>query len=151
MKLEEYLQRSNVKFEKHTHPVAYTAQQLADAEHVTGFMVAKPVIVKGATDFAMCVIAAPDHLDLKSVAGVLGEKAVRLATEPEMADLFPDCELGAEPPFGPMFNLRTVADARLENDVYLVMQAGTHSEAVKLRLSDWKRVCKPLVAGIVVQ
>ena len=148
MKLEAYLQERGVGYEKHTHTTTYTAQGLAHAEHVSGYMVAKPVVVKGASGFAMFVLPAPKQLDLRRAAEILKEKNVRLATESEMADLFPDCELGAEPPVGALFDMKTVMDARLREDEFVVMQAGTHTEAVKLRRADYERLCTPTVAPI---
>ena len=148
MKLEAFLQANGIGYEKHTHPTTYTSQALAHAEHVSGYMVAKPVIVKGSAGFAMCVIPAPKHLDLKRVGEALQEQKLDLATEAEMASLFPDCELGAEPPMGPMFDMPTVMDSRLKDDEFLIMQAGSHTEAIKLRRADWERVCRPQVAEI---
>ncbi len=148
MKLEELLQQRGIGYEKHTHGVTYTSQGLADAEHVTGYMIAKPVIVRGMQGFAMCVVPAPRHVELSRVAEVLNEPSVRLATEEEMADLFPDCELGAEPPVGYLFDMRTVMDSQLEEDEYLIMQCGTHTESIKLRREDWEIVAEPIVAPI---
>ena len=147
MKLEAFLQDHGVGYEKHTHPHTYTAQGLAHAEHVSGYMVAKPVIVKGDSGYAMCVLPAPKQLDLQRAAEVLKEE-VRLASESEMATLFPDCDLGAEPPLGALFDLKTVMDSRLKEDEALVMQAGTHTEAILMRRADWERVCQPIVAPI---
>lgn len=149
MDFESFLKQRGVRYEKHTHPVTYTSQHLADVEHVSGYMVAKPVIVKGAEKFAMCVLPAPKHLDTHRAASALGEPEVRLATEEEMAKLFPDCELGAEPPVGSLFGLTTVMDSSLKDDEYLVMQAGTHHESVKLRREDWERLCEPVTAQLV--
>lgn len=148
MHLDTYLQEHDIPYEKHTHPVTYTAQGLANAEHVSGYMVAKPVIVKGAAGFAMCVLPAPKHLDPQRVGEVLHDQDVRLATEAEMGELFPDCELGAEPPIGAMYGLKTVMDTRLKDDEFLVMQAGTHRDAIKLRREDWERLCNPVTAPI---
>ena len=148
MKLESFLQERGIGYERHTHIVTYTAQGLANAEHVSGYMVAKPVIVKGAAGFTMCVLAAPKHIDLQRVAAALGESEVRLASEAEMAELFPDCELGAEPPLGTPFGLKTIMDQQLREDEFLVMQAGTHTEAIKMRRTDWEKVCEPTVASI---
>jgi len=150
MNLESFLKDRGVDYERHSHPKTYTAQQLAHEEHVSGYMVAKPVIVKGTSEFAMCVVTAPAHLDLTRVAEVLKESEVRLATEAEMAELFPDCELGAEPPFGCLFNMRTVMDTQLEEDDFLVMQAGTHSQAIRMARRDWQQLCEPIVAPIAV-
>jgi Ala-tRNA(Pro) deacylase len=148
MRLEAFLDQRGIRYEKHLHPVAYTAQGLANVEHVSGYQVAKPVVVKCRAGFAMCAVAAPKQLDLKRVAAVLQEDDVRLANEAEMATLFPDCELGAEPPVGTLFGLKTVMDARLKDDEFVVMQAGTHREAVKIRREDWERLCQPVVAPI---
>jgi Ala-tRNA(Pro) deacylase len=150
MKLEPFLQEKGVGYEKHAHIVAYTSQHLAQAEHVPGYVVAKPVIVKGSSRFAMCVLPAPKHLDLLRAAEALHESQVRLATESEMAQLFPDCELGAEPPVGTLFGLPTVMDRELKDDEYLVMQAGTHTEAIRMRRTDWERLCQPQVAALTM-
>ena len=148
MKLETFLKEGGFNFEKHTHPKTYTSQELAHEEHVSGYMVAKPVIVKGLTEFTMCVLPAPKHLDLKRAADLLKEPEVRLATESEMAELFPGCELGAEPPVGSLFGMKTIMDTNLKDDEFLVMQAGTHTEAIKMRREDWERCCEPTVAQI---
>ena len=147
MKIETYLQDHGVGYEKHLHSRTYTAQGLAHTEHVSGYMVAKPVIVKGDSGYTMCVLPAPRHLDLNRAAQVLNEE-VRLATESEMATLFPDCDLGAEPPVGSLFDMPTVMDARLKEDDHLVMQSGSHTEAIKVRRADWERLCNPIVATI---
>ncbi|MHC4696682.1 MAG: aminoacyl-tRNA deacylase [Planctomycetota bacterium] len=150
MKLESLLKERGIDYMKHTHVTTYTAQGLAHEEHVSGYMVAKPVVVKGAADFAMCVLPAPAHLDLKRVAEVMGESEVRLATEAEMAELFQDCELGAEPPVGSLFGMRTFVDARLKEDEFLIMQAGTHTESIELRREDWEKLCDPVAAAITL-
>ena len=148
MKLEALLKDRGIDYEKHSHAKTYTAQRLAHEEGVSGYMVAKPVVVKGASDFTMCVVQAPKHLDLQRVGEVLKEPKVRLATEAEMADLFPDCELGAEPPVGVLFGMKTIMDTQLQEDEFLVMQAGSHTEAIKMDRKDWERLCQPVVASI---
>lgn len=148
MKLETFLQQQGVGYEKHAHPVTYTSQHLAQAKHVPGYAVAKPVIVRCNSHFAMCVLPAPKHLDLARAAEALHEPGLRMATESEMSDLFPDCELGAEPPVGKMYGLPTVMDQELKHNEYLVMQAGTHTDAIRMRREDWERVCQPQVATI---
>ena len=148
MKLETLLDDRGINYEKHTHTVAYTAQGLAHAEHVSGYNVAKPVIVKGSHGFAMCVLPAPKHVDLQKVANLLNEPQVRLATETEMADLFPECELGAEAPVGTLYGMRTIMDDQLLDDNFLILQSGSHTESVKIRREDWEMVCDPLIGGI---
>ena len=148
MSLESLLQQRGIEYEKHEHPKTFTSQQLAHEEHVSGYIVAKPVIIKAGSRFAMCVLAAPDHVDLRGVAKVLQEPNVRLATEAELAKQCPDCELGAEPPVGSMFSMTTIMDVGLLRDEFLVMQAGNHTEAIRMRRDDWQRLCEPLEAPI---
>ncbi len=148
MTLASFLDERGIPYERHAHTTAFTAQRLADAEHVSGYMVAKPVVVRGSSGFAMCVIPAPLHVDLQRVRAILHDPGVRLATEEEMAGLFPDCELGAEPPVGCLYGLTTIMDDRLREDEYLVMQAGTHTEAIRARRADFEKVCRPIVAHI---
>ena len=148
MKLEQLLQERGIGYEKHKHRLTYTAQRMAAEEHVSGYDVAKPVVVKSGDTFTMCVVPACLRLDLERVAGVLKQPQVRLATEAEMESLFPDCELGAEPPVGTMFGMKTIMDEQLRDHEHLTMQAGTHTEAVKLRRQDWEKLCEPMVALI---
>jgi len=148
MKLKTVLQKRKIPYQQHTHLSTCTAQGLAQVEHVSGYMVAKPVVVHGPSGYAMCVVPAPCRLDLDRAAEVLHEPALRLATEPEMQTLFPDCELGAEPPVGSLAGLKTIMDARLRDDEYLVMQAGSHTEAIRIRRDDWEKLCEPTVARI---
>ncbi len=148
MRIEEVLKGRGIRFELHHHPTAYTSQKLAQVEGVSGYDVAKPVIVKGDAGFAMCVLPAPKHINIERVAEALGDEHVRLATESEMADLFPDCELGAEPPFGSLFGLKTIMDPALRDDEYIVIQAGTHTDAIRLRREDWESICQPQIAPI---
>ncbi len=148
MNLEATLQHRGIAFERSRHRPAYTSQDLAAAEHVSGYLVAKPVVVKGRAGFAMCVLAACDHVNLDRAAEALNDKNLRLATEDEMRELFPDCELGAEPPVGTLFGIPTIMDEHLREDDYLVMQAGSHSEAIELRREDWEHLCNPIVATV---
>ena len=148
MKLEQALQEHGIGYEKHKHKLTYTAQRLAAEEHVSGYDVAKPVVVKSGDEFTMCVLSACLRLDLKRVADLLKAPEVRLATEAEMGELFGDCDLGAEPPVGSLFGMKTIMDSNLKDDEFLVMQAGTHTEAIKMRREDWERCCEPTVAPI---
>ncbi len=149
MNLAALLDSEGIKYKLSTHPPTYTSQGLARSEHISGYQVAKPVVVHTDFGFAMCVIPACKHLDLHRVAEVLQVFDVRLASEFEMVRLFPHCELGAEPPIGTMFDLKTVIDSSLHGQDYIVMQAGSHDEAVEIRRDDWERLCDPIVADIV--
>lgn len=148
MTLEQTLRDRNIPYRKTRHRSCFTSPELAAAVHTSGYHVAKPVIVKAGSGFAMCVLSACDQVELSRVADVLGEADVAMATENEMRHLFPDCEVGAEPPVGDLYGLRTIVDERLHHDEQIVMQAGTHRDAIKMRRADWERLCKPTVARI---
>lgn len=148
MKLEELLRENNVEFETMVHTPVYTSQALAAADHVSGHCVAKPVIVRSDRGFAMCVVPASARLDMSRVARVLGDDSSRLATEAEMADACPDCELGAEPPIGRLFGLTTLMDDSLHEEEYLIFQAGDHTSSVKVRREDYERITSPVIDSI---
>ena len=148
MKFEQLLQERGIGYEKHKHKLTYTAQRLAAEEHVSGYDVAKPVVVKSGQGFTMCVLPACLRLDLQRAADVLKEPEVHLATEADMGELFGDCDLGAEPPVGSLFGMKTIADERLCEHEYLTMQSGSHTEAVRLRRQDWEKLAEPTFATI---
>ena len=99
MQLTEFLDKSNVDYEVREHQPAFSAQTMAAVEHESGKYVAKPVLIKADEEYMMCVLSACDKINLQALQGSLGVKCVELADEKEMARIFKDCELGAEPPF----------------------------------------------------
>ena len=151
MKVQEYLKQQGVQFQAHEHSPAYTAQEVAAEEHVSGHMLAKTVTIKCKQGFALCVLPASHKLDLRKVAKALKAKDVRLADEDEMAKLFPDAEVGAEPPFGNLYNLPTLVDQHLAHDEEIVFQAGTHRDAIRMKYGDFARLVQPEVADLAVQ
>ena len=151
MDIHEYLRQNKVEFSLHEHVPAYTAQTMAAEEHVTGHSVAKVVIVKADEGFCMCVLPAPRMLDVTKVARAVGAKSVRLADEKQIALLFPDVEVGAEPPFGNLYNLPTLVDRRLAQRTDIVFQGGSHQEAVRMKFADYERLAKPTLADIAVE
>lgn len=151
MKIQDYLQQEGVQYEVHQHSPAYTAQEVAAEEHVSGKLLAKPVIVRTDSGFAMCVLDASHKLDMSKVIKVLSAKSARLADESEMATLFPDSEVGAEPPFGNLYDLPTIVDTLLARDGDIVFQAGTHSQTIRMRYESFASVANPQVADLAMQ
>lgn len=150
MDVAKFLKKQKVKFQLRHHPARYTAQEVAAAEHITGEEVVKVVIVKadpGDPGFAMCVLPATYVLDMKRAAKALGAKKVRLATEGEIAGLFPDCEVGAMPPFGAEYELPLYAEEHLAEDEQILVPAGTHEDSILLAWKDYERLAKPKVAS----
>jgi Ala-tRNA(Pro) deacylase len=148
MDVVKFLKTKKVKFELRHHPARFTAQEVAAAEHITGEEVAKVVIVKADDGFAMCVLPASHRLAMDRLKAALGAKKVRLATEDEIGGLFPDCEVGAMPPFGAEYGLTTCVEERLGEDVEILIPAGTHQDSVLMRWSDYERIAAPSVASI---
>ncbi|MBI2237514.1 MAG: YbaK/EbsC family protein [Actinobacteria bacterium] len=145
-RLERYLRENGVPFEVQDHRMAYTAQQIAAAEHVPGRMLAKVVMVLADGELSMLVLSAPSLVDLERAGEMLGGKAVRLADEMEFAPAFPDCEPGAMPPFGNLYGLPVYVDRALTRNETIVFQAGTHTETMSVTYADFERLAQPAVA-----
>lgn len=141
----DFLKEAGVKYEVLEHKPVFTAQRMAAVEHEPGKFVAKPVIVKADGKFVMCVLAACYKIDLQNLKKQLGAKKVRLAAEDEMSGIFDDCEIGAEPPFGNLYDLQTIMDKALESDEYILFQAGSHQKAIRMTMADYLNLVKPKV------
>jgi Ala-tRNA(Pro) deacylase len=143
MNLQSYLDRMGVSYLVSYHPATFTAQDLAEKEHVSGRKVIKPVIVKADGRFLMCALPASYKVNLPDLAEELRAREIQLAKEDELVELFPDCELGAEPPIGFLYGMATWMDESLANDDRITFQAGTHETAVTLSLNDYRRIVQP--------
>lgn len=150
MNVLERLKQEGVEFASSDHTAVYTAQQLAETEHIPGKFVAKPVVVRAGDDFVLCVIPATRRLNLDAVANAYLVDEVRLATEAEMAQLFPDCEVGSEPPIGPFYGLKTLVDYDLMDDDHLVFSAGSHTRSVRITRLDFERLADPVYGKITL-
>ncbi|NVJ26407.1 MULTISPECIES: aminoacyl-tRNA deacylase [Myxococcus] len=145
----QYLEGHNVPFERRPHLRAITAQALAASLHVSGFQVAKSVIFRSDDSLWICVVSAPDSVNLDRLAEVTGAKNLRLAEESEFAPLFPECEVGAEPPFGRLYGVPVVVDEHLRHAERLLFRAGSHAEALEMRFADFENVEAPFTGLIV--
>jgi Ala-tRNA(Pro) deacylase len=144
----DFLDRENVPYQVLPHMRTYTAQGTAASLHVKGREFAKSVILKAEDGrLAMAVVPAPRPVNLRAAAAALGSK-VRLAREEEFADRFGDCEVGAEPPFGNLYDLPVFVDESLGRDPEIVFNAGRHDEAIRMRYADFERVVHPAVTPL---
>ena len=144
-RLEAYLRDNKVPFEVTHHPLAYTAQEIAAAEHVPGKKLAKVVMVIADGKLAMLTLPAPAHVSIDKAIALLGASQVRLAREEEFAEAFPDCEVGAMPPFGNLYDVPVYVDKALTEDDEIVFQAGTHTDTIVMGYKDFERLVKPTV------
>ena len=145
-KLEEYLRENRVPFEAQHHPRAVTAQEVAASEHVPGKMLAKTVMVLADGEMVMLALPAPYQVDLEKAAAMLGVEEARLAEEEEFEDTFPDCEVGAMPPFGNLYDVPVYVEQSLAEDESIVFRSGTHTDTMSVRYSDFERLVEPTVA-----
>lgn len=145
MKVIDFLDETSTKYEVSEHRPTFTAQQMAAEQHVPGMKVAKPVVIKADTEHYMCVVPACCKVDLDVLRTQLGADTVELADEGELAKLFPDCALGAEPPFGGLYGMLTFLDSSLEDDDYIVFQGGTHDKSIRMEMSAYIRLANPRI------
>jgi Ala-tRNA(Pro) deacylase len=145
-RLETYLRENQVAYQVQHHPSAFTAQDVAAKEHIPGKQLAKVVMVMADSNLVMLVVPAPGRVDLPGLAGVLGAKDARLAEESEFANSFPDCELGAMPPFGNLYDMPAYIDRSLANEDTIFFQAGTHTDTMSIKYADFARLVQPNVA-----
>jgi Ala-tRNA(Pro) deacylase len=149
-KLEQYFRDHDVKYQAMTHRTAYTAQELAAAQGVKGKQVAKVAMVRANGSIAMLVMPASHRIDFAKVQGVLGAQEARLAKEEEFRNLFPDCETGAMPPFGNLYNVPVYLDRSLTDDPEIVFRAGSHRDSMKIAYQDYAKLAQPVVADFAV-
>jgi len=149
-RLIDFLNRSKVRYEVLHHPEAFTAQELAAIEHVKGRSHAKVVMVKAEGEVLMAVLPADHRVDLEKLDKATGRKTA-LATEAEFKVLFPDCAVGTMPPFGELYGVPVYLDASLTDAERIVFEAGTHSDAIRMRYADYARVAKSTIADFAVK
>ncbi|MHB1134650.1 MAG: aminoacyl-tRNA deacylase [Chloroflexota bacterium] len=145
-KIQAYLREQNVPFQVQHHTTAYTAQQVAATEHVSGKLIAKPVMVFADDKMVMLVMPANRRVDFHKAAALLRAERVRLAEESEFAAAFPDCDVGAMPPFGQLYGLPMYVDAALTRDETIIFSAGTHTKTMSVKYADYERLGQPVVA-----
>jgi len=148
--LIDCLNKSKVRYEILHHPEAITAQRIAQAEHVKARHHAKVVMIKSGDQHLMVVLPADHRIDLDKIKKATGQAAA-LDAEQEFKPLFPDCAVGAMPPFGNLYGLPTYVDKRLAEEDYIVFEAGTHTDAIKLSYQDYEKIVKPRVEDLAVK
>lgn len=147
----QYLQKHEVDFKPRHHHYVVQAQRLAHDIHMSGDIVAKSVMVKADGTVWMAVLPASKRIDFASLAKALKVKKVTMMSEAEFKPLFSDCELGAEPPFGQLYGMPVVVDARLDAQERLVFRAGSHMDMIEMKYADYRALEQPVVAKFSVQ
>ena len=149
-RITNYLETHHVHYTTIPHPRTCTAQQTAASVDVPGREMAKTVMVKIDGMLAMAVMPAPYQVDLHLLRKYTGAKFVELAEESEFTEAFPDCEMGAMPPFGNLYGMEVFVDTHLTEDASIVFNAGSLTELIKISYWDYARIVKPTVVSIAV-
>ena len=142
-KLKALLDGAKVKYKVMTHPVVYTAQEIAAAQHIPGRQLAKCVLVKTDRGPTLAVLPAVHRIDFKKLKSVLGVKSVSIANEEHIKAQFPDVEVGAMSPFGNLYSVPVVVDRDLGQTEEIVFNAGSHTDTIKMRYQDFAGLVKP--------
>ncbi len=145
-RLKYFLAQQKVTDDVLPHHEVFTAQEVAAASHVPGAQLAKVVLIReDGKGHLMAVLPAACRLDLGALAAVAKTGKLSLAPEEEMVRLFPDCEIGAMPPFGNLYGLPAYIDACFPREKEFFFQAGNHHEVVRMSYSEYQRVANPTV------
>ena len=147
-KLKKFLDSHDVKYVSISHSPAYSAQAIAASAHIPGKDLAKTVIVRIDDKFAMAVLPASCRVHLGHLKVAASASHVELATETEVANLFPDCEKGAMPPFGNLYDLDVYVAEELTEDEEIAFSAGSHSELIRLSYKDFDSLVTPKVSAL---
>jgi Ala-tRNA(Pro) deacylase len=146
-KLREFLDSNGVKYVTIIHSRAYTAQEIAARAHISGKELAKTVILKLDGNLSMAVLPGSRKVDLDRLKGIAGASDVQLASEKEFQDAFPDCEVGAMPPFGNLYGMTVFSDESLREDEEIAFNAGSHTELIRLPYMEFERLSRPVVGS----
>lgn len=143
--LTNFLDRYGVKYTVISHSTAYTAQEAAQLTHTSGRELAKTVMIKVGGEMAMAVLPASYQVELDLLTGAIGAKKIELAPEDEFRSFFPDCEIGAMPPFGNLYGMEVFIDKMLTEDKEIVFNAGNHRELIRMDYRDFEWLVHPKI------
>ncbi len=145
--VQEYLRRSQISYSVFHHIPAYSAQEEAAVTHVPGRDWAKAVVCFADGQPIQAVVPADREVDLDRLAELACAGEIRLADESELDWLFPECERGAMPPFGPLYKQRIFVDDTLSNEENIVFNGGTHADAIVMRFENFAQIVQPIVGA----
>lgn len=142
-KLKDFLDSNKIKYVTIKHSPAYTAPEIAGSAHIPGKELAKTVIIKVDGKMAMAVLSASQRVSFDLLKKIIGASKIELASEQEFKRLFPECDVGAMPPFGNLYGMEVFVDESLSEDEEIAFNAGSHTELIRLAYKDFERLVKP--------
>jgi Ala-tRNA(Pro) deacylase len=149
-RLKDFLDEHQVKYVVISHSRAFTTQEIAAATHIPGKELAKTVIVEIDGKTAMAVLPGSQKVDLALLRDAVGAERVTLAKEGSFKDRFPECDLGAMPPFGNLYGMPVYVADSLTEDEEIAFNAGSHDQLVKMAYRDFERLVQPEVMRFAV-
>jgi Ala-tRNA(Pro) deacylase len=146
--LRSYLDERHIDYTLINHSLSYTAQETAQSAHIPGREIAKTVVVRIDGTAAMVVQPATSKVHLGKLKKLTGAENVSLADERDLGELFPDCELGAMPPFGHLYGMHVYVGESLTHDEEIAFNAGSHTELIQLTYRDFESLVHPEVVYV---
>lgn len=146
-----YLDDQQVTYEVVRHQIDYTAQETAADTHTPGRDFAKTIVLGLPGGYAMAVVPAIYKVDLEKIRQGIGTRQVRLAEEEAMSRLCPDCDVGAEPPFGNLYDMPVYVDPTLTREEFITFNGGTHEDAIRMRYSDYEQLVRPTIMDMITE
>lgn len=143
--LKSYLDKNKIPYETLTHEEVYTSQETAEKQDVPGQNFAKCVVINWYGKYALAVLPSTHRVNLEKLSQEMGGKEMKLATEDEFGKLFPDCDLGAMPPMGQIYDMPVWVDKLLAKDEWIVFNAGSHTDTIRMKFDDFKKWSKPKI------
>ena len=144
-RLKEFLDHHKIKYISISHSAAFTSQEIAAAAHISGKQLAKTVIAKVNGGMAMIVLPAREHVNFAALKKATGVASADLASESEFKNKFPECEVGAMPPFGNLYDMPVYVSSDLSKQEHIIFNAGSHSELIQISYNDFSRLVSPKV------
>lgn len=141
-RLQSLLDERGISYTHHVHATAYTSKEVAALEHLPQHRFVKAVVLTGEEGYVMAALPADYSVDMAELRAAFGLKHARLATEKELGELFPDCELGAMPPVGKLYGLPTYVESGLADEERIAFNAGTHRDVVYLQFRDFEELAE---------
>ena len=147
MIVQDFLAEQGIDFDTIQHRPTYDAKSLAQAVHISGRHVAKAVLLIADSDYVLAVLPANRSINMLKLRTILNVDHIQLASETECGSLFTDCELGAVPPFGSDYQIRTLVEESLLDGDEIVFEGNTHGEAIRMNIEDFQYIERPLIAS----
>ena len=146
--LMNYLDSNQIKYVTVNHSQAYTAQEIAAVAHISGKEMAKSVIFRIDDSYCMVVVPANYWVDCENLKEITGAGFVELAREEDFSGFFPNCEVGAMPPFGHLYKMEVFMDERLLTDTEISFNAGSYSLLIRMALQDYVELANPVIVSL---